>query len=159
MAEVVRHYSNFQIPQMSAGGSRQDLAPPTLAMQAQGVAGLLPAGDDRPVIRLRRLTARDVAEAVRLYAGGRSLSAIARDLGMSWDSVARLLDRAGVRRRDAVVRRPGLRRGQIVTAADVAEAGRLRAAGWSYRQIGEKFGVSREAVRQRLLRAQAPGGG
>jgi hypothetical protein len=72
---------------------------------------------------------------------------------MSWDSVARLLDRAGVRPRQRVQLPPGIKRGQVLTAADVAEARRLREQGWSYRQIGEKFGVSREAVRQRLLRS------
>lgn len=38
-------------------------------------------------------------EAVELYSAGYSLNAISLKLGIAWDSVARLLDRAGVRER------------------------------------------------------------
>jgi hypothetical protein len=36
---------------------------------------------------------------VELFAAGYSLTAISLKLGIAWDSVARLLDRAGVRER------------------------------------------------------------
>lgn len=38
-------------------------------------------------------------EAVELYRAGYSLSAIEKKLGIAWDSVARLLDKADVRER------------------------------------------------------------
>jgi len=40
-----------------------------------------------------------MAEAVELFQAGHSLNAISLKLGIAWDSVARLLDRAGVRER------------------------------------------------------------
>ncbi|MGH8959746.1 MAG: hypothetical protein ACRDWT_00825 [Jatrophihabitantaceae bacterium] len=36
---------------------------------------------------------------MRLYELGRSLSSISAEVGIAWDSVARLLDRAGVQER------------------------------------------------------------
>jgi transposase-like protein len=38
-------------------------------------------------------------EVVQLYEAGYSLTAIEKKLGIAWDSVARLLDKAGVRER------------------------------------------------------------
>jgi transposase-like protein len=40
-----------------------------------------------------------MTEVVQLYEAGYSLSAIEKKLGIAWDSVARLLDKAGVRER------------------------------------------------------------
>jgi transposase-like protein len=44
------------------------------------------------------------AQAVRLYQEGRSVTSIRKELGIAWDSVVRLLDRAGVRERKTKAR-------------------------------------------------------
>ncbi len=65
---------------------------------------LVPAADQAPASTGWRSTRRFQAEAVRLYQEGRSLSSIRRELGIAWDSVARLLDRGGVRERKTKAR-------------------------------------------------------
>lgn len=131
--------------------SATDSAAPTLLDQAHGSDAVLPARDGAQPSLLRRLTIRDEVAAVQLYREGQSLSAIARTTGMSWESVARLLDRAGVRpTRDPNLRSGMRRRGQVLSDQDVAEARRLRALGWSLQKIADKFGVHRETLRQRL---------
>ena len=58
-----------------------------------------PAVDAEPAQTLWRPVRAYMEEAVQLYRGGYSLTAIGKKLGIAWDSVARLLDEAGVRPR------------------------------------------------------------
>ena len=99
LAEVVRSYANFRVPWITEPARAVPPTPePSLADQATGGSPLLPAtDDDRPESTSRRLTRADVDRAVKLYDGGASLCAIARELSISWDSVARLLNGAGRR--------------------------------------------------------------
>ena len=76
----------------------------TLVQQSEGLSPLVPAADAEPVQSNWRSTRPYQAEVVRLHQTGRSLTSISREVGISWDSVARLLDRAGVRARNR--RRP-----------------------------------------------------
>lgn len=69
------------------------------ANQAKGRSTLLPAEDERATASTLHSTRHYQAEAVRLYQQGWSLASIRQELGIAWDSVARLLDRAGVRER------------------------------------------------------------
>jgi transposase-like protein len=55
------------------------------------------ASDVEPAITAWRSTRPHQAEVVRLYQAGRSLTSISKEIGIAWESVARLLDRAGVR--------------------------------------------------------------
>jgi len=54
-------------------------------------------------------------------------------------------------------RRPGETRGRPVGEDRHAEAVRLRAAGLTLAEIGERLGVTRQAVQQRLARAAGAG--
>lgn len=72
---------------------------PTLVEQAEGIGSLRPATDAEAVQTGWRLTLPYLADAVALYEAGESLNKISQKLGIAWDSVARLLDRAGVRER------------------------------------------------------------
>jgi transposase-like protein len=56
-----------------------------------------PASDVEPAVIKWRSTRPHQAEAVRLYQAGRSLTSISKEIGIAWESVARLLDQAGVR--------------------------------------------------------------
>jgi transposase-like protein len=57
------------------------------------------AVDQEPATGPWQSTLPRMAEAVELYSAGYSLNAISLKLGIAWDSVARLLNRAGVRER------------------------------------------------------------
>lgn len=72
---------------------------PTLVDQSVGLSGQLLSTDADAAETTWRSVRPYMDEAVELYQAGHSLSAIARKLGIAWDSVARLLDRAGVRER------------------------------------------------------------
>jgi len=96
---VTEAYSKFVVPPLDLGKRHYEGTPATLVGQAQGLSPLVPAVDQEPAASTWRSTRQFQAEAVRLYKEGHSLSSIHRELGIAWDSVARLLDRAGVRER------------------------------------------------------------
>lgn len=99
MAEVVEAYSKFLIPPLDQGKDPFVGAPVTLVGQSEGLSPLLPAVDRVPASTGWRSTRPFQDEVVRLYQEGRSLASIRQEVGIAWDSVARLLDRAGVRER------------------------------------------------------------
>jgi transcriptional regulator with XRE-family HTH domain len=75
------------------------------------------------------------------YEQGATTAQLAESYGISRTAVKDLLHRQGV-----AVRRPvGLGAGEI------DEAVRLYRAGWLLREIAEKFGVSQETMRRKLL--------
>ena len=94
LAEVIRSYSNVVLPDLSQLDEPEAL---TLEQQAGGESPVQLARDsNRPVV-LRRLAAEDRLRVVAAYEQDVSLSAIARQVGISWDSVERILAEAGVR--------------------------------------------------------------
>lgn len=97
-------YSKLVVPPLDLGKHPYEGTSATLVGQAQGLSPLVPAADQAPASTGWRSTRRFQAEAVRLYQEGRSLSSIRRELGIAWDSVARLLDRGGVRERKTKAR-------------------------------------------------------
>lgn len=100
MAELTRAYSNFRIPPLDVIVNSAMSVHATLVQQSEGLSPLVPAIDAEPVQSNWRSTRPYQAEVVRLYKKGRSLTSISREVGISWDSVARLLDIAGVRARN-----------------------------------------------------------
>ena len=74
------------------------------------------------------------------YAADGQTVALAAEPGVHRDTVARVLSEAGV-----------LRSPVKLDAAQVEQAVQLRAEGWWYRQITERFGVSTETVRRAVL--------
>jgi DNA-directed RNA polymerase specialized sigma subunit len=95
---VTRCYSNFQIPTLeSLTGEAVD--PPTLADQAKGQSTLLPAEAPHRANRTSTLGKPARQAVVDRFRSERSLYSIARELGISWDSVARILEQAGLRAR------------------------------------------------------------
>lgn len=67
--------------------------------QSAGLSKLLSAADAEPPESTWRPVARYMDEVVELYRSGYSLCVIERKAGIAWDSVARLLDKVGVRER------------------------------------------------------------
>jgi hypothetical protein len=99
VAEVIRLYSNFVVPELQVAGPPEHQSA-SLEEQATGHAPReLSSDDDRPWRSNQRLSNEQLAEVLGRYETGESLSAIARAVGISWDSVARLLAVAGVRPR------------------------------------------------------------
>jgi hypothetical protein len=98
VAEAIRSYSNFLLPNIVPDKSRPDQrAAPTLVDQADGrVPFRLARDDQRPVLQ-PHLPKSQKCAVIKLYATEPSLSAIARQIGISWDSVGRILDDAGLR--------------------------------------------------------------
>lgn len=96
---MTRTYSNFSLPPLDVFNGPLPGAGPTLVDQSAGKAVLVPATDAKPAESAWRPVARYMDEVVDLYRAGYSLSAIEKKLGIAWDSVARLLDKAGVRER------------------------------------------------------------
>lgn len=97
--EVTRSYANFSLPPLDALERGQTGLEPTLVDQSAGQAVLVPATDAEPANSAWRPVAPYMEEVVELYRAGYSLTAIEKKVGIAWDSVARLLDKAGVRER------------------------------------------------------------
>lgn len=93
---MTRAYSKFSLPLFDTAG---DAVKHTLVDQSGGVAQLMPAVDAAPAETGWRSTLPLLDDAAALYSLGLSLTQIAIKLGIAWDSVARLLDRAGARER------------------------------------------------------------
>ena len=103
-----------------------------------------------PTLRERHLTTpAQVLSARRQYAaGGVTQSALARRYGVSHSAMGYLL--RGESYRD--VGGPVGTRGQPATKWNVTEARRLRAKGWTYDELGNRYGVSHVRVWQVLNR-------
>jgi hypothetical protein len=99
LAELTRAYSNFSLPELHTFRSDSKTPAPTLVDQAAGLSALLPAVDHEPATKPWRSTKPFQADVIRLYQQGRSLTSISRELGIAWESVARLLESAGLRER------------------------------------------------------------
>ncbi len=90
----------------------------------------------------------DLDEARRLYESGMSCRQIGERMGMSYSRVASHLREAGVPMRPSG--RP------LTTPApevNIQELVRLREAGATFPHLAARFGLSRDAVRDRYLRA------
>lgn len=81
-------------------------------------------------------------EARRRYEGGESIASVARAIGRPPASLWHQLRRAGVRLRP---RNP--------KAYTAAAALKLKRRGWTWKEIGQRFGVSRDTARQVCTRA------
>lgn len=95
-----------------------------------------------PRMRVREVLGRRVEEIRAAYEAGATCQGLALEYGVP-ESTMR-----GFFRREGIVIRPN---GKIA-AADVTEMARLRDEGWTYREIGERFKVTRHAVAMRLRR-------
>lgn len=96
---MARTYSNFRLPPLHSTNDLDQRVHPTLVDQSEGRASIQSAHDAEPASSAWRSIRCHQVEAVRLYEAGRSLTSISNEVGIAWDSVARLLDRAGVRER------------------------------------------------------------
>jgi DNA invertase Pin-like site-specific DNA recombinase len=94
VAELVRSYSNVVLPEFVVP---EEPEPLTLEQQAAGVSPLQPSADSGRPARVRHLTTEHRRQVVLAYEQGSSLSSIARQVGISWDSVERISAEAGVR--------------------------------------------------------------
>ena len=117
--------------------SRADSTPQSGDLwQSPGVASLRP----------RRL---DLGEARRLYESGLSFAQVGLELGYSATWLARLFKATGI---------PSRPDGRPLTTpappVDIGELVRLREVGWTYPQLGARYGLSDDAVRSRYLRAK-----
>jgi hypothetical protein len=92
-----------------------------------------------------RLGSDGVTQLVAEYQAGRSTKWLQRTYGLSQGAVLRLLDVAGVPRRQ---------RG--LTEAQVGEAIRLYAQGWSCQRLAGRFDCDDEKVRLAFRRLVAP---
>jgi hypothetical protein len=98
LAEVVRTYSQFQIPDLPADEDPATAADPSLLDQAGGRFVMRPAQDvereprDRHSVRLSKR-----ADVIRLYRSGLSVRAIRKICHLRWTSVAQILAEAGER--------------------------------------------------------------
>jgi hypothetical protein len=94
----------------------------------------------RPQSLSRRLSADELRQVIQEYQAGVGATTLALVHGVSENGLRGYLTRSGI-----VIRPLGK-----VSADDVAEMVRLRAAGWTYKAIGARFGVTRSAVSLRL---------
>ena len=98
----------------------------------------------------RRLTFAQVRRARSSYAGGGiSQIDLARRYGLSHAAMGNLLRGESYRDAGGPVGSLGQPRGRV----DVAEARRLKAEGWTYRALGERYGVSHARVWSLLCKA------
>lgn len=106
-------------------------------------------GNPRKVSSVRGNDPAMIHAAVTAYASGQGLVRIGSALGMTAVGVRRILIRAGV-----TMRRAGGARAQHYSQ-HTSQMRSLRAAGWSFRAIGDKYGISKQAVQQLLTRNNA----
>jgi DNA-directed RNA polymerase specialized sigma24 family protein len=84
-------------------------------------------------------------QLVQDYLGGLSAGATARKYGVNTQTVLNQLKKRGI------LSRPNP--GPVIAGQNLKEALVLRAEGWTYAAIGEKYGVSRIAVTNAFKRA------
>lgn len=101
---------------------------------------------ERPALtgrsRVRQILEQAREEIQAAYEVGATCQGLAREYGVPESTMRDFF------RREGITMRP-LRK---VSSEEVAEMVRLREAGWTYREIGEQFGVTRHAVAMRLRR-------
>lgn len=118
---------------------------PTLEAALRGYHGLNRSAAPGPARRrqtrrLRRLTARDVQQAINRYQAGESMIQIARGLGVRRDTVSAAFGKAGLPTRIM----------HVPATTDVDRAVELYAQGWSTRRTGEHLGFDAETIRKYL---------
>ena len=87
----------------------------------------------------------DVAEVIALYEAGRSLHRIAEMFGVNHTTINYHL------RREGVALRPNGTHELPISTKEILQ---LREQGWTYKQIGERVGVSPDTARRRVDRAR-----
>ena len=92
----------------------------------------------------RKLKPAEVEELVRCYEAGASMSVLAKDLDMHFQTVRAHLRRHGVTLRSEQ---------PAVSAEAIDEAVALYAQGWSTYRLGERYEVDRSTVGKALRRA------
>lgn len=109
-----------------------------------------PAPTQSPAPKLTRrrtsLTEKELRHAVSVYAAGQSVKGLAKELDVHHTVISKSLKQAGVR-----LRQTGL------SEAEVEAARTLRALGWTYARIAERYNCGVETVRRRLRHAQPEG--
>lgn len=141
MAEVILAYANFSIPVMAADESAQAVG---LTAQSSGDAPLQPSSDDGSAVSNWHITGDQADLARELFQAGASIAEVARGSGMAWATARQILQA------DVVASGRSLVTWNEMTDQQVCEAAHLRAEGWTYVAIGERFGVSRTAVARRV---------
>lgn len=146
VAEVILRYANFSVP-VAAGFLEQDAQREAVGLseQATCLAPMAPAADDGAEPEPWRLTADQQQKAARLFQAGGSVTEVARVTGMAFSRARTVLEE-----RSLIAPGERLDAWHQLTPDEVREVGGLRELGWSYRRIGEKFGVSRTTVTNRL---------
>jgi hypothetical protein len=98
MADVARSYLNFAIPPLPTPTAYAEPVP-TLEDQANGKDVLQLSTDlARPAGGSRRLTIEKIEQIIQLYRDGLSVEAVRQRLSVSWNTAARVLNEAGLRR-------------------------------------------------------------
>jgi len=96
--------------------------------------------DERTFHKLQRRLGDDVLLALgERYSGGESATVLASEAGIAESALYAHLARLGVPRKRRLLHDDAL-----------PEMMRLRDQGWTYRAIGERFGVTRSAISSRL---------
>lgn len=135
MAEVLGRYSK-----LSETGLRVENA--RLAAEAQRRVEPWMSPELTGAHRVRAVLKARAEEIRARYEAGGTCQGLARLYGVSESTMRDFFRRPGI-----VIRPLG-----TITAADVSGMVQLRAAGWTYREIGDKYGVTRQAVARRLRR-------
>ena len=96
----------------------------------------------KAVRRQVRLSSDDQLKLVEQYKAVRSVFVVADLFGINRKTAAEILERHGIERRY-----------NVLSAAEIAAAGRLYEAGQSYASIAGRFGADPSTIRTALLRA------
>lgn len=139
---MINHYSNFDIPLLKSV-LEQPAEPGPAGLSTQtSPAGV--AQDDGPAVGQWTVTEEQAELARATFLAGGSVGDAARVSGMAWSTARRLLAEE-----IKTTGRPMVTWNQM-TQDQVEEAAQLRAEGWSYETIAERYGVTRQAVTRRL---------
>lgn len=137
MVEILGRYSKSPQPKSRVGQAQQVTDAARLSENSTTTRDI----PKTHAIR-RRLRPDVLTQLVDDYKAGTSSVALARSYCVSVQAVLDEIRRAGIEPRQ----RPGL------SESEVKELHTLRAAGWSHRQLAERYKVSRQAISRRLSR-------
>jgi hypothetical protein len=142
-AEVILCYANFSVPEIAGDSGQSEADEGCLSGQAAGLSVLLPASDDGSATKDWRIPPAQRAEVLRLGRQGLPILQIAQRTAMAFSTARLILDSTPETTRPVGEQ-------QKMSADDVEEARGLRAGGMTLSALGQRYGVTRQAVTKRL---------
>lgn len=149
---MILRYANFSVP-LIKGSAEQSAQPEAIGLSNQASLNqvMQSAADDGAPVKPWRVTDEQRALAFAVFASGDSVGAGARAAGIGYATAHQLLAPLA----EAAGRQ--LKTWNEMSDDELEEAVQLRGEGWTLAALGQRYGVSRQAVTRRLEHLRDPG--